>query len=284
MTDSRLQPWRTAVLTALAMLAFAGNSLLCRAALGSGAIDAASFTVVRLLSGAVVLWWIVRLRAGKVVGGGSWVSALALFAYAAGFSYAYLDLSAATGALLLFGAVQVTMIGHGLVRGERLRGLQWMGLFLATAGLVVLLLPGLSAPPPLAAALMGLAGIAWGVYSLRGKGAGDPLRVTAGNFLRSVPIAVALGLATTGHWHGDATGFALAVASGALTSGIGYAIWYSTLPALKATQAATVQLSVPLIAALGAVPLLGEPLTLRLLVAAMAIIGGIALVIVTRRV
>lgn len=284
MTDSRPQPWRTAALTALAMLAFAGNSLLCRAALGSGAIDAASFTVVRLLSGAVVLWWIVRLRAGRVVGGGSWVSALALFAYAAGFSYAYLDLSAATGALLLFGAVQVTMIGHGLVRGERLRGLQWMGLVLAMAGLVVLLLPGLSAPPPLAAALMGLAGIAWGVYSLRGKGAGDPLRVTAGNFLRSVPIAVTLGLVTIGHWHGDATGFALAVASGALTSGIGYAIWYSALPALKATQAATVQLSVPLIAALGAVPLLGEPLTLRLFVAAMAIIGGIALVIMTRRV
>ncbi len=284
MTDSRPLPWRTAALTVLAMLAFAGNSLLCRAALGSGAINAASFTVVRLLSGAVVLWWIARLRTGKVVAGGSWVSALALFAYAAGFSYAYLDLSAATGALLLFGAVQVTMIGHGLVRGERLRGLQWMGLFLAMAGLVVLLLPGLSAPPPLAAALMGLAGIAWGVYSLRGKGAGDPLRVTAGNFLRSVPIAVTLGLVTIAHWQGDATGFALAVASGALTSGIGYAIWYSALSALKATQAATVQLSVPLIAALGAVPLLGEPLTLRLLVAAMAIIGGIALVIVTRRV
>lgn len=265
------------------MLAFAGNSLLCRAALGGGSIDAGGFTVVRLLSGAVVLWWIVRLRAGRGAGGGNWLSALALFAYAAGFSYAYLDLSAATGALLLFGVVQVTMIGHGLVRGERLRALQWAGLFLAMVGLVVLLLPGLSAPSPQAAGLMCMAGIAWGVYSLRGKGAGDPLRVTAGNFLRSVPIAAMLGLVTIGHGHGDTTGVALAIASGALTSGIGYAIWYSALPALKATQAATVQLSVPLIAALGAVPLLGEPLSLRLLVAGVAIIGGIALVIVTRR-
>jgi drug/metabolite transporter (DMT)-like permease len=283
MTDVRTLPWRIVTLTVLAMLAFAGNSLLCRAALGSGAIDAASFTLVRLVSGAFVLWGIVRLRTGSVAVAGHWASALALFVYAAGFSYAYLELSAATGALLLFGAVQATMIGRGLVRGERLRALQWAGLMLALAGLVTLLLPGLSTPAPFAAAVMLTAGIAWGVYSLRGKGAGDPMRVTAGNFLRSLPIAALPGLATIGHWHGDATGFALAIASGALTSGLGYAIWYSALPALKATQAATVQLSVPLIAALGAVPLLGEPLTLRLFVAAMAIIGGIALVIVSRR-
>jgi len=275
--------WRLLALTALAMLAFAGNSLLCRAALGGGAIDAASFTAVRLVSGALVLWLIVRARGDAVAGAGNWTSALALFAYAAWFSFAYLDLTAATGALLLFGAVQATMIGHGLARGERLRPVQWLGLVLAMAGVVGLLLPGLSAPPPLAASLMLGAGVAWGVYSLRGKGAGDPMRVTAGNFLRSVPIAAILSLGMLGQWHGGSTGLALAIASGALTSGIGYAIWYTALPALKATHAATVQLSVPLIAALGAVVLLGEPLSLRLLVATPAIIGGIALVIVSRR-
>lgn len=284
---------RIAVLTALAMLAFAGNSLLCRAALADGAIDAASFTAVRLISGAAVLWSIVRLRAGAGAGTGPdagahagmgrWVSALALFVYAAGLSFAYLDLSAATGALLLFGAVQATMIGRGLIRGERLRAWQWIGLGVAIAGLVALLLPGLSAPSPRAAGLMLSAGVAWGVYSLRGARGGDPLRETAGNFLRAVPFAVALGVATLGHWHGSASGLGLAVASGALTSGVGYAIWYAALPALKAVQAATVQLSVPLIAALGAVVLLGEPVSLRLLGAAVAIVGGIALVILAGR-
>jgi drug/metabolite transporter (DMT)-like permease len=274
---------RIAALTALAMLAFAGNSLLCRAALAGGAIDAASFSTVRLVSGAAVLWWIVRLRAGGGGMAGHWLSALALFVYAAGFSFAYLDLTAATGALLLFGAVQATMIGRGLIRGERLRLWQWIGLCMAIAGLVVLLLPGLSAPPPRAAALMLSAGVAWGVYSLRGARGGDPLRETTGNFLRSVPLAVALSVATLGHWHGSAIGVGLAVASGALTSGIGYAIWYTVLPALKAAQAATVQLSVPLIAALGAVVLLGEPMSLRLFGAAVAIVGGIALVILTGR-
>ena len=265
------------------MLAFAGNSLLCRAALRPEAIDAASFTSIRLVSGALVLWLILRLRVRGAAGTGSWTSALALFAYAAGFSFAYRDLTAATGALLLFGAVQATMIGHGLARGERLRLLQWWGLFAAMAGLVALLLPGLSAPQPVAAALMLSAGVAWGVYSLRGKGAGDPTRVTAGNFLRAVPIAAVASLAMAGHWHANAVGIGLAIASGALTSGIGYAIWYTALPALKATQAATVQLSVPLIAALGAVLLLGEPMSPRLIGATIAIIGGIALVILSRR-
>ena len=265
------------------MLAFAGNSLLCRAALGPAAIDAASFTSIRLVSGGLVLWLMVSLRARGAAGAGSWMSALALFAYAAGFSFAYRDLSAATGALLLFGAVQATMIGHGLARGERLQPLQWLGVLAAMAGLVALLLPGLSAPPPLAAALMLSAGIAWGIYSLRGKGAGDPMRVTAGNFLRAVPIAAVASLAMAGHWQATPVGVGLAVASGALTSGIGYAIWYTALPALKATQAATVQLSVPLIAALGAVLLLGEPMSPRLVGATIAVIGGIALVTLSRR-
>lgn len=276
---------RIATLTALAMLAFAGNSLLCRAALAGGTIDAASFTTIRLVSGAAALWLIVRLRTGTgtSIGMGHWVSAFALFVYAAGFSFAYVDLSAATGALLLFGAVQATMIGRGLMRGERLRPPQWIGLCTAIAGLVMLLLPGWSAPSPRAAALMLSAGVAWGVYSLRGARGGDPLRETTGNFLRAVPLAAALSVATLGHWHGSTTGLGLAIVSGALTSGIGYAIWYTALPALKAAQAASVQLSVPLIAALGAVVLLGEPMSLRLFGAAAAIVGGVALVILSGR-
>jgi drug/metabolite transporter (DMT)-like permease len=265
------------------MLAFAGNSLLCRAAFHATRIDAASFTTIRVVSGALALWLIVRARSGKGEAAGSWASAAALFAYAAAFSFAYLSLSAATGALLLFGAVQATMIGVGLWRGERLRPWQLVGLACALGGLVGLLLPGLSAPPLHGAALMLAAGVAWGAYSLRGKGAGDPLRATAGNFVRAVPFAAALSLAMLASATFDATGAALAVASGALTSGIGYAIWYTALPGLRAASAATVQLSVPLIAALGGIVLLGEPLTLRLVLASIAILGGIALVIAEKR-
>jgi drug/metabolite transporter (DMT)-like permease len=269
-------------MTALALIAFAANSLLCRAALADGSIDAASFTNIRLIAGAAVLWLIVRLRAGSAIGKGNWLSALALFVYAAGFSFAYLELSTATGALLLFGAVQSTMIGYGLYRGERLRLPQLGGLVLAIGGLVGLLLPGLSAPPPLASALMLGAGAAWGIYSLRGKGAGDPLQVTAGNFLRAVPIALLLSAALLGDISlQSSAGIGYAMASGALASGLGYAVWYSALPALKASTAASVQLSVPVIAALGGVVLLAEPLSLRLLLASLAILGGIALVILT---
>ena len=277
-----MTPARLASLTLLAMLAFAGNSLLCRAAFHATRIDAASFTFIRLASGALVLGLIVRLRGG---GGpaGSWPSGLALFAYAAAFSYAYLSLAAATGALLLFGAVQATMIGWGLRRGERLRGWQVLGFACALGGLVGLLLPGLSAPPLQGAALMIGAGVAWGVYSLRGSGSGDPTRVTAGNFLRALPFALALSLATLGSASADPAGIALALASGALTSGLGYAIWYTALPALAATTAATVQLSVPVIAAVGGIALLGEPPTWRLAAASAAILGGIALVIARRR-
>jgi drug/metabolite transporter (DMT)-like permease len=270
---------RTLLLTSLAMIAFALNSLLCRIALRDTGIDAASFTSVRLVSGALMLWLIVRLRGGTAVGTGTWPSAIALFAYAAAFSFAYLSLSAATGALLLFGAVQVTMIGHGLWKGERLRGAQLAGFVVAAAGLVGLLLPGLSAPPLHGAALMLAAGVAWGVYSLRGRGMGDPTRVTAGNFLRTVPITALLSLFLIGDARLDGEGLMYAVASGALASAIGYAIWYSALPALRAATAATVQLSVPVIAAFGGVMLLGEPITLRLMVASIAILGGIALVI-----
>lgn len=278
-----MSPLRIFVLTTLAMLSFAGNSLLCRAALDHTRIDAASFTTIRLLSGALVLWLVVGLRASTTAGAGNWPSAFALFAYAAGFSFAYIDLPAATGALLLFGTVQATMIGHGLWRGERLALLQWGGLVSALGGLAVLLLPGLAAPPLSSAGLMLCAGIAWGAYSLRGKGAGDPTRVTAGNFLRAVPFSVVLSLSMLSGTTLDTAGIGYAVASGALTSGLGYAIWYTALPALKSTHAATVQLSVPLIAALGAVAFLDEAMTLRLLLASVAIVGGIALVILSRR-
>lgn len=270
---------RIIALTLLAMMAFAGNSLLCRVALKQPSIDPASFTTIRLIFGAMMLWLVVRLSRGTHIGGGNWLSGLALFGYAAGFSFAYVSLPAATGALLLFGAVQATMIGHGIWAGERLLNLQLVGLLLAFGGLVGLLLPGLSAPPLYGSILMLGAGIAWGVYSLRGKGAGDPTKVTAGNFLRAVPIAAALSVVMFNATSLDTAGFWYAVSSGALASGIGYAIWYTALPALKATSAATVQLSVPVIAALGGIGFLGEPITLRFVLAFVAILGGIALVI-----
>lgn len=274
---------RTMILTALAMVAFAGNSLLCRAALKHTGIDAESFTTIRLLSGAVMLWLLVRLRHGRVVGSGNWLSALALFVYAAGFSFAYVSLPTATGALLLFGAVQATMIGRGIWVGERLRPWQWGGFALAFAGMVGLLLPGLSAPPLQGSVLMLAAGVAWGVYSLRGRGAGDPTGVTAGNFLRAVPIAAGLSLLMLDQASLDLAGVLYAVCSGALASGVGYAIWYTVLPALKATSAATVQLSVPVIAAVGGIVLLGESVTLRLALASIAILGGIALMLMEKR-
>lgn len=274
---------RIIVLTSLAMIAFAGNSLLCRVALKDTGIDAASFTTIRLVSGAITLWLIVKAGRGAGAGSGNWLSASALFAYAAGFSFAYVSLPAATGALLLFGAVQATMIGRGIWAGERFRGAQLAGLVLALGGLVGLMLPGLTAPPLLGSLLMLGAGVAWGVYSLRGKGAGDPTRVTAGNFLRAVPMAAALSLVTIGGASLDGAGVAYAVASGALASGVGYAIWYTALPALKATQAATVQLSVPVIAAVGGIIFLGEAVTPRLVLASAAILGGIALVILEKK-
>jgi drug/metabolite transporter (DMT)-like permease len=264
--------------TALSMIAFAGNSLLCRMALRHTGIDAASFTSIRILSGALVLWLIIRVRRERIATAGSWYSALALFAYAAGFSFAYVSLPAGTGALLLFGAVQATMISYGLWSGEQLRGRQVAGLLLAFAGLFGLLLPGLSAPPLRGAILMLAAGIAWGIYSLRAKGAIDPTRVTAGNFIRAVPFVAALSIAMLPSASLDGSGIAYAIASGAVASGVGYAIWYKALRGLKSTSAATVQLSVPVIAAIGGIAFLGEPVTLRLLIASIAILGGIALV------
>lgn len=274
---------RILILTSLAMLAFAGNSLLCRTALKHTGIDPASFTTIRLISGAVTLWLVVRVRGSASAGGGNWLSALALFAYAAGFSFAYVSLPAATGALLLFGAVQATMIGHGIWAGERLRGPQIAGFALALGGLVGLLLPSLSAPPLQGSLFMLGAGLAWGVYSLRGRGAGDAIRVTGGNFLRAALVAAVLSVVLARGARLDAAGIGYALASGALASGMGYAIWYTALPALKSTQAAIVQLSVPVIAALGGIVFLGEAPTLRLVLASAAILGGIALFILEKR-
>lgn len=273
---------RICFLTLLTMIAFAGNSVLCRIALKHTGIDAASFTSIRLVSGAAVLWAIANFFRSNSTGRGNWISAFALFAYAAGFSFAYITLTAATGALLLFGAVQATMIGHGLWAGERLHKQQLVGLMLAFGGLVGLLLPGLSAPPLGGSVLMLIAGVAWGVYSLRGKGAGNPTRITAGNFLRAMLFAVLLSVLLYSSASIEIVGAWYAIASGAIASGLGYAIWYSVLPALKATTAATVQLSVPVLAALGGIIILGESLTVRFVLASLAILGGIALVILSK--
>lgn len=273
---------RISLLTAVAMVAFAGNSLLCRVALSTTGIDAASFTTIRVLAGAAMLVLLVYATRGTRSVGGNWWSAMALFGYAAGFSFAYLSLSAATGALLLFGAVQCTMIGYGLARGERPNRAQTAGLLIAVAGLVGLLLPGLSAPPLFGAMLMLAAGVSWGVYSLCGRGIGDGTGETAGNFVRALPFAVLVSVLMLPHADVDPAGVGYAVASGALASGLGYAIWYSVLPALTATSAATVQLTVPALTAAGGVMFLGEPLSLRLGLASAAILGGVAIYILSQ--
>lgn len=274
---------RIALLSSLAMIAFAGNSLLCRLALKHTSIDPTSFTSIRLLTGAIMLWLIGGRARPIRDGAGNWGSAFALFVYAIGFSFAYVSLPTATGALLLFGAVQITMIGHGLWQGEKLTRMQWLALCLALGGLIGLMLPGLSAPPLSGALLMTGAGMAWGVYSLRGRSGGDPTRVTAGNFIRAVPIALFSNALFHPSLAWDASGVAYAVLSGTLASGIGYAIWYAVMPAHKATTAATIQLSVPVLSALGGILFLGEPLSWRLILTSLIILGGIALFLMERR-
>lgn len=257
------------------MVAFAGNSLLCRQGLRSGAIDPALFTAVRIASGAAVLLLLMRTR-NHTQRQGSWGSAAALAVYAAAFSFAYVDLGAGFGTLLLFGAVQTTMIGTGLVRGERPAKRVWVGMAAAMIGLGVLLLPSTSAGSLIGTAAMLSAGVAWGIYSLRGKGATDPVSATAGNFTRACWICVPLPLFFLGDLHADASGIGLAVASGAVTSGLGYVAWYSALRGLSATMAAIAQLSVPIIAALAGVLWLGEEPTIELLVAGALVLGGVA--------
>ncbi|MGD8494684.1 MAG: DMT family transporter [Gemmatimonadales bacterium] len=278
------RPLLTAALTTLTMVAFAANSLLCRMALGHELIDPLSFTTLRLGSGALALAAIV-LRAGGANAApettGSWRSGLALFAYAAAFSLAYLSLSAGMGALILFAAVQITMIGTALSRGERLGAWQWTGLAAAVGGLVYLVLPGISAPSPAGALLMAISGFAWGVYSVRGRGVTAPVRMTAGNFARAAPLALALSLFGLAFLptHAVWTGVALALVSGVATSGLGYVLWYRALRDLTTTQASIVQLTVPVIAAFGGVLFLSERVSTRLVVASALILGGVALTV-----
>jgi drug/metabolite transporter (DMT)-like permease len=280
----------TPALTLLALCAFAANSLLCRLALAPGHIDAASFTTLRILSGALVLAPLALFRsagAGRGAGrgfGGSWSAALALALYAVPFSFAYTSLSAGTGALLLFGAVQGTMLTAGLRAGERPGTIAWTGFAVAVAGVVALVAPGAAAPAAGGAALMVVAGIAWGIYSLLGRGGADPVGATAGNFLRAAPLAALVSLIAHTGAHADRRGVILAIVSGAVTSGFGYVLWYAALPRLGAVRAAIAQLAAPALAAIGGVLLLGEAATPRLVLAAALILGGVALALAGRSV
>lgn len=268
---------RAAAAAVFALLCFAANSVLCRMALRSAQIDPASFTGIRLVSGAVTLWLLVQLGRGPPRPGGSWWSALALLAYAIPFSFAYVGLTTGTGALLLFGAVQVVMLAAGFLSGERIDRLLVLGWLTAVAGLILLLLPGIAAPPTREAFLMLAAGVAWGIYSLHGRRSKDALGDTAGNFARSAPGALLVG--TLLFTHASMTGILLAALSGAVASGLGYAAWYTALPRLGAIAAANAQLAVPVIAALAGVALFGEPITGRLVAATGLVLGGTALAV-----
>lgn len=279
------------LLTAFTLIAFAANSLLTRMALDGGFIDPLSFTALRLSSGALILIPIGWLANGRIaarseftaVANGTWGSAVALFVYAAAFSLAYVSLTTGTGALILFGAVQITMMSAALRSGERLGPVQWLGLLAAVAGLIYLTLPGLAAPDPLGALLMGAAGVSWGIYSLRGRGAASPEAMTAGNFLRAAPLALAASLAALSGAHWETAGVLLALTSGAITSGLGYILWYKALGGLTTAQASVVQLLVPPLTALGGVAFLSELISLRLVVASVLVLGGVALAVLQRR-
>ena len=273
---------RTILLTTAAMLAFAANSILCRMALGQGLIDPASFTSIRIIAGAVTLGLLVALTKRKTTLPRQWSAIAALFGYMVFFSFAYISLNAGTGALLLFGSVQLTMFVAAIRSGERFSALSWIGLAAAFGGLVYLVAPGVTAPEPVGALLMVLSGIAWGVYSLVGRSSSSPLPSTAANFVYCIPLTIALSALFVQSASVSLPGTVLAIASGSIASGIGYAIWYSVLPQLTTGRAATVQLSVPIIAAVGGVLLLSEPATVRLVVASGLTLGGIWLVLTQR--
>ncbi len=273
------------------MIAFAGNSILCRLALDTYSMDPASFTSIRLISGALALW---VLTFGKNNSSkkdkGNWFSAFALFTYAACFSFAYVNLSTAMGALLLFGAVQITMISYSILNRETLSSWQATGLVLSITGFGYLLIPGLTAPPLIASSIMIISGVAWGIYSVRGKASGNPAIVTAGNFLRSIPFAITLSILsfTIFQQREINTDFTIptsliAIISGAITSGLGYTLWYRVLPSLSSTAAASIQLSIPVLAAFGGILFLNESMSLRLGIASLAILGGVAIVIMSKK-
>ncbi len=273
------------IFTTCALVAFALNSILCRFALGSEAIDAASFTTIRLVSGAITLLLISSIFSKKEAKtkGGNWFSAFFLFAYAVCFSFAYLNLTTATGALILFGFVQLTMIIFALVSGERPRPLEWLGLIIAFGGLIYLLFPGLSAPPLFSSFLMATAGIGWGFYTLRGKSSANPLADTTGNFVRSVPLVLLVSVGFIPNINLSGKGIIPAILSGAIASGIGYAMWYAALKYHTATRAAILQLSVPILAAVGGVIISAETITAHLFLSGVFILGGIFLTISGRK-
>jgi drug/metabolite transporter (DMT)-like permease len=279
----RIATLPTAVAASAAVLAFAGNSVLCRLALGSGSVDAATFSLVRFGAGAVMLTAMWSLLEGGSAGlAGTWTSALVLLVYAVAFSYAYLTLSAGTGALLLFGSVQVTMMTTALVSGERPTMWQWLGLVVAFGGLVYLVRPGLTAPPVLGSALMVFAGIFWGTYSLLGRGSVRPLAHTAGNFIRVAPLLAVAWIADSRHWHATGAGVMIAVLAGTMTTGLGYVVWYTALRRLTATRASIVQIAVPVLAAVGGVAIMGEAVTLRLVLSAAMVLGGVGVTLAGR--
>ena len=274
-----MTPPRLIALTTLTMIAFAANSVLCRMALKETALDAASFTSLRLLSGAAMLWLLMRWQQQAPLQHGTWRSALALFIYAVALSFAYRSINTGAGALMLFGAVQATILIAGFIAGERMSRLQSAGFVAALAGLVILVSPGVEAPSVLDSLLMLASGVAWGIYPLWGRGLANPAAATAGNFLRAAPPALALAVIALPWLQWDARGALYAVLSGAVTSALGYVLWYRVLQHLRAMTASTVQLSAPIIAALGGVLLLGESFTADLLLASVLILGGIWLVL-----
>lgn len=272
------------VLTVLALIAFAANSILCRLALGAGQVDPATFTVIRLVAGAIALAICVFVQGRKVpVPVFKPMAALLLFGYAACFSYAYVAMATGTGALLLFGVVQLTMLFYGWVKGGSLGWGVLVGTLIAFAGLVYLLLPSVAAPSLLSALLMGLAGLCWGFYTLFGVASTSPLQATMSNFIYSVPLVLfgagVACLAFDVEFVWSTRGALYALVSGAITSGIGYAIWYKVLPQLRGNRAASLQLSVPIIAGIGGWVFVAEPLTLRFLLASVAVLGGVYLAV-----
>jgi len=270
---------QTFIYTMLALIAFAANSVLCRVALRNGAIDPASFSTIRFASGALTLLAITSFTGKRALAAGSWTSAGILFLYAIPFSFAYTRVSAAAGALILFGVVQLTMITAGLWKGERPRPLQWFGMGLSIAGLIYFLLPGIGTPSLPGAAMMSLAGFGWGAYSLRGRMTANPLAQTTSNFVRTVPLLLCASLLTISQFHIEGVGALFAAISGVMASGAGYVVWYSALRGLTATRAAVVQLAVPILAATAGVVFLGEMLSPRLVLSSALVLGGIAIAI-----
>jgi len=273
--------WKTIILGSLAMMAFAGNSILNRLALADGEMGAWSFTLIRLVSGAVML----AVLSGFRLRGGSWRAAAMLWLYAAGFSFAYLTLGAGLGALILFAVVQFTMMGQGLLSGERMTAWQWLGSIVAFASMVWLLSPDAEAPPLWAVAAMSAAGFGWGVYSLLGRGTHEPLIATTGNFIRAAIMTLAISpvvfIAMPEVWPAQKAVLA-AITSGAITSGVGYAIWYAVLPGLSRMQAGIMQLSVPALAAVGGVIFLAETVTPQLIIATTLILSGVGVATLSR--